>query len=201
MRNRTPIVTLRSAGLKYVPAVVDGMAKYSTGGVGGDSSGACELCGAEDRDLQSTTVAGAELDVCRECAKHGEGQDRSGGGDGGGSGGGQSNRSRDGDEPNRRKKAAQNVAKLDDARKVSTDFEEGTDYEDDPLPYLVRGYGNIVEEARQDAGLRTDELADELDLEEDDVVAVEQGRAARANVGGSVIEALEERLGVELAEE
>ena len=173
------------------------MAKYSTGGVGGDSSGACELCGAEDRDLQSTTVAGAKLDVCRECAKHGEGQDRSGGGGGGGSQG----RGRDGDEPNRRKKAAQNVAKLDDARKVETDFEEGTDYEDDPLPYLVRGYGDVVEEARQDAGLQTDELAAELDLDEDDVVAVEQGRAARANVGGSVIEALEERLGVELADE
>ena len=167
------------------------MAKYSTGGVGGDSSGACELCGAEDRDLQSATVAGAKLDVCRECAKHGEADSGSGG----------SERNRDRDEPNRRKKAAQNVARLDDARKADTDFEEGTDYEDDPLPYLVRGYGDRVEEARQDAGLQTDELAEELEVDEDDVVAIEQGRAARAGVGGSVVEALEERLGVELVDE
>jgi ribosome-binding protein aMBF1 (putative translation factor) len=166
------------------------MAKYSTGGVGGDSSGACELCGAEDRDLQTATVAGARLEVCSECARHGEEPNR----------GGESGQSRD-DEPNRKRKAAQNVAKLSDAQKVDHDWEEGTDYEDDPLPYLVRGYGDVLEEARQDAGLQTDELAAELGIDEDDLVAVEQGRAARANVGGSVIEALEERLGIELAEE
>ena len=166
------------------------MAKYSTGGVGGDSSGACELCGAEDRSLETARVAGAELEVCGECARHG---DDSGGGSGGGD---------DADEErSRRKKAAQNTARIDDARTVDTDFEEGTDYEDDPLPYLVSGYDATLEAARQEAGLRADELAAELDVEEADVVAVEQGRAARANVGGSVIEALEERLDVELAEE
>lgn len=167
------------------------MAKYSTGGVGGDSSGACELCGAEDRSLESATVAGAELEVCAECAKHGEqpSRDTSSGGE-----------TRDGEETNRRKKAAQNIAKLDDARKAETDFEAGTDYQDDPLPYLVRGYADVLEEARQDAGLQVDELAEELDVDEDDIVAIEQGRAARANVGGSVVEALEERLGIELAE-
>ena len=166
------------------------MAKYSTGGVGGDSSGACELCGAENRSLETARVAGAELEVCGECARHG---DDSGGGSGGGD---------DADEErSRRKKAAQNTARIDDARTVDTDFEEGTDYEDDPLPYLVSGYGELVEDARQDVGLQADELAAELDVDEDDVVAVEQGRAARANVGGSVIEALEDRLGIELAEE
>ena len=166
------------------------MAKYSTGGVGGDSSGACELCGAEDRSLETARVAGAELEVCGECARHGEGPNGGSDTDGG----------RDG-ERSRRKKAARNAARLDDARKVDTDFEEGTDYEDDPLPYLVSDYGGAVEDARQDAGLQTDELAAELDVDEDDVVAVEQGRAARANVGGSLIEALEDRLDVELAEE
>ena len=165
------------------------MAKYSTGGVGGDSSGACELCGAEDRDLETATVAGAELEVCPECARHDEDAGKSSGDDGGR------------DERDRRKKAARNAARLDDARKVDTDFEEGTDYEDDPLPYLVSDYDAALEAARQEAGLRADELAAELDVEETDIIAVEQGRAARANVGGSVIEALEERLDVELAEE
>ncbi|QLD87012.1 multiprotein-bridging factor 1 family protein [Natronomonas halophila] len=170
------------------------MAKYSTGGVGGDSSGACELCGAEDRSLETATVAGAELQVCSECARHGEedGSDGSGGSSSGSDGR---------EETNRRKKAAQNMAKLDDARKVDSDWQEETEYEDDPLPYLVRGYGDRVEQARQDAGLQTDELAAELGVDEEDIVAVEQGRAARAGVGGSLIEALEDELGIELAEE
>ena len=51
------------------------MAKYSTGGVGGDSGGACELCGAEGRELRTATVAGARLEVCEECAHHGEDAD------------------------------------------------------------------------------------------------------------------------------
>jgi ribosome-binding protein aMBF1 (putative translation factor) len=169
------------------------MAKYSTGGVGGDSSGACELCGAEGRELETATVAGAELQVCSECARHGE--------DGGSGGSGGSAGSGGREEANRRKKAAQNMAKLDDAQKVDSDWQEETEYEEDPLPYLVRGYGERAEKARQDAGLQTDELAAELGVDEDDLVAVEQGRAARAGVGGSLIEALEEELGIELAEE
>ena len=160
------------------------MAKYSTGGVGGDSGGACELCGAEGRSLQTATVAGAQLEVCSECAEHGESGSR---GDG--------DRARQ-----RRRKAAQNAAKLDDARSAETDWESGTDYEDDPLPYLVRGYGERVEAARQAAGLQIEELAADAGIDADDLVAIEQGRAARASVGGAAIGALEERLGIELAE-
>lgn len=162
------------------------MAKYSTGGIGGESGGTCELCGADGRSLETTTVAGAELDVCGECRKHGE--TSKGSGDA-------SKRERE-----RRRKAVQNAARLDDARSVETDWEGGADYEDDPLPYLVSGYGSVLEDARQEAGLQIDELASELELEETDIEAVEQGRAARANVGGSVIEALEDRFGIELAE-
>ena len=166
------------------------MAKYSTGGVGSGPSGACELCGAEGRSLETTTVAGAELDVCSECRKHGEGSKQ----------GSSSNPEGQRSEQTRRRKAARNAARMDDARSVDTDFESGTDYEDDPLPYLVDGYGAALEEARQAAGLRIDELAADLGVEEDDIVAVEQGRAARANVGGSLVEALEEALDVDLAE-
>lgn len=169
------------------------MAKYSTGGVGGDSGGACELCGAEGRDLRTATVAGARLQVCKECARHGED------GDDGSSGG------RDGDEgsESRKKQIAQKMAKLDDARKGSPKRweEEGTDYADDPLPYLVRGYGDRLEEARQSAGLQPSELAAEMGVDEADILAVEQGRANRAGIGGSLIGALEERLNVELSED
>lgn len=169
------------------------MAKYSTGGVGSDDADSCELCGRETSSLRETTVAGARLQVCDECTEHGE---ETGGG--GRSGGSDSDEERE-----RRRKAAQQAARIDDARKGdSTHWEEdGTDYQDDPLPYLVRGYDDRLEEARQEAGLQPDELAEELGVDEEDVLAVEQGRATRAGVGGSLIEALEERLDIELSEE
>jgi ribosome-binding protein aMBF1 (putative translation factor) len=162
------------------------MAKYSTGDLGGDSGGACELCGDEGRSLETATVAGAELEVCSECRKHGEGSKSD-----------PDERKR---ERKRRKETARNVARLEDARAADTDWEEGTEYEDDPLPYLASGYGAALEAARQDAGLGTDELAAAIDADEDDIVAIEQGRAARAGVGGSLIEALEEHLDIELAD-
>lgn len=162
------------------------MAKYSTGGVGGESSDACELCGAEERQLRTATVAGARLEVCDDCARHGDEE---------------SSTDDTAEERKRRKRAAQNVARLGDAQKVETDWVEKTDYDDDQLPYLVSGYGDRVETARQEIGLQPDELAAELGIEQADLLAVEQGRAPRAGVGGSVIRALEERLNVELVDE
>lgn len=175
------------------------MAKYSTGGVGADSGDSCELCGAESGDLREANVAGARLLVCGDCARHDEdggSGGRSGGGDG--SGGGRAN-----DEGSRRKRAAQNAARLEDARKGDPSHweEEGTDYQEDPLPYLVRDYGDRLEDARQDAGLQASELAGEMGVTEADILAIEQGRANKHGIGGSLIEALEERLNVELSEE
>jgi len=166
------------------------MAKYSTGEGGGGAGGSCELCGAEGVDLQTADVAGAKLEVCGDCAgTHGE-QTR-------GSSGGRSDR----EGESRAKRAAQNTARIHDA--ASNDpghWEDGADYDDDQLPYLVRDYGDRLTAARQDAGYQIDELADELGLDADDLLAVEQGRATKAGVGGSTIAALEEFLDVELAE-
>lgn len=173
------------------------MAKYSTGGSGGgDGGGACELCGATTEDLRTATVAGATLQVCSDCATHGEGGSPSGGS---GGGGGSSTSRRD--SPGKR--AAQNTARALDAATGDSEHweEEGTNYESDQLPYLVRDYGERVVRARQDAGLQREELAEELGISENDLLAVEQGRATRAGVGGSVVAALEERLDVQLAEE
>jgi len=180
------------------------MAKYSTGGAGGGGDGeSCELCGRETANLRTANIAGAELLVCSDCAPHSEsegggrsdGRRRSNSGAGGQSGGG--------GERNRKKRAAQNTARIYDAGRGDSKHweEEGTDYEEDRLPYLVSGYDERAEAARQDAGLTVEEVAAELDVAEDDVLAVEQGRAARAGVGGSVVSRLEERLGVALAEE
>ncbi|MGM0398573.1 MAG: helix-turn-helix domain-containing protein [Halobacteriota archaeon] len=174
------------------------MAKYSTGGSrGGDGGGTCELCGTATEDLRTATVAGAELQVCPDCATHGDGGGPSGGSNRGGGGGGGQQR----DSPGKR--AAQKTARAMDAAKGDSTHweEEGTNYERDQLPYLVRDYGERVVRARQDAGLQREELAEELDITENDLLAVEQGRATRAGVGGSVIAALEDFLDVELAEE
>ena len=162
------------------------MAKYSTDSGSGDAE-SCELCGVQSPDLTTATVAGAQLELCEECLTHGEVDERDQ----------EATREREG-----RRRAAQNVAKMADAHTGdSSRWErEGTNYDADPLPYLVSGYGERVTTARADAGLAIEELAEELDIDADTVRAVEEGRAARANVGGSVIEALEEHLDVTLAD-
>ncbi|WP_459191395.1 transcriptional regulator [Halosimplex sp. J119] len=166
------------------------MAKYSTGGAGSSASDSCELCGAENVDLQTASVAGATLSVCSECAQHDE---TSGGGSDSGSG------SRD--DGDRKRRAAQNTARMQDANAPDAEhWEDGADYDDDQLPYLVSDYGDVLVEARQEAGLQTAELAEAVGADESDVLAVEQGRATQANVGGSLIGALEAELDVELAE-
>ena len=171
------------------------MAKYSTGDdLGG--GGSCELCGATDPDLTTATVAGAELDLCPNCLDHGETDDRGGSTRDTGS---SADRETDRD---RRQRAARNTAKLTDRSGDSSRWErEGTNYDRDQLPYLVSEYGERVEQAREDADLSRAALADDLDVTTDDLQAVEEGRAARADVGGSLISALEDRLDVTLADE
>jgi ribosome-binding protein aMBF1 (putative translation factor) len=169
------------------------MAKYSTGGGGGGDGGdSCELCGRETADLRSANVAGADLLVCADCAPHDDSTGRGGDATGGESG-----------DPDRKRRAAQNAAKMYDASGGDSTHweEEGTDYESDRLPYLVSNYGERVADARREAGLTVEELADEADVDEDDALAVEQGRAARAGVGGSTVRALEKHLDVTLVEE
>ncbi|ELZ78540.1 hypothetical protein C453_14026 [Haloferax elongans ATCC BAA-1513] len=173
------------------------MAKYSTNRGGGGSDGdSCELCGRTTGKLRRANVAGADLLVCSDCAPHGDNRHADKKRE-------ESSSSRDYSEQNRRKRAAQRTAKMYDSAKGDSKHweEEGTNYEKDRLPYLVSGYGGVVESARQDAGLQLAELADELELDEKQLLAIEQGRATRANIGGSVIRALEERLDVSLVDE
>jgi ribosome-binding protein aMBF1 (putative translation factor) len=167
------------------------MAKYSTGGgTGGGEGDSCELCGASSDSLRNANVAGAELLVCQECAPHDDATTE------------ESNDDGDRSDVDRKRRAVQNAARANDVWDGDSSHweQEGTDYDDDPLPYLVPDYGQLVEDARQDAGLQREELADELGVPESDLLAVEQGRATQAGLGGSLIEVLENRLGIELAE-
>ncbi len=170
------------------------MAKYSTGGSsGGGGGGSCELCGKTTDSLTVVSVAGAQLEVCENCASHNDAAKRTKT---------ESKESGELSEQERKRRAAQRTAKMDDARKGDARHweEEGTNYDDDPLPYLVSDYGERVVQARQEAGLQRGELADELGIPEKHLLAVEQNRANRAGVGGSVVEALEDRLDLTLSE-
>lgn len=174
------------------------MAKYSTGSSSGGGGTNCELCGTESDSLRLASVAGAELEVCPDCAPHDDSQRKSrdrrrSAQDEGG---------RSDDEPSRKQKAAQNVAKANPVWDGDSEHWEkgGTNYDDDPLPYLVSDYGQTLVAARQEAGLQREELAEELEARERDLLAVEQGRATQAGVGGGLITALEERLDVTLSE-
>ena len=183
------------------------MPKYSTGGGGGGDDGdACELCGRETGQLQKATVAGARLLVCSNCRPHDDAGNAPSGGDSrGGNAGGSPGGAGSGSSPteSRKKELARKQAEMYDSATGDSKRweEEGTNYEADRLPYLVSGYGDVVTEARQDAGLTVEEVAAELEVDEDDLLAVEDGRAATADVGGSVVRALEERFGVTVVDE
>lgn len=172
------------------------MAKYSTGGSGGGDDGdSCELCGADTDSLRTASIAGATLQVCADCAPHDDAKKKSRRGSSGSANGGN-------DERDRKQRAARNVAAMRDGQQADSSHweREGTNYDDDPLPYLLSGYGDRMSEARQEAGLQLSELAAELDVPEEQLMAVEQGRAARAGIGGSLIAEIESELDVELAE-
>lgn len=173
------------------------MAKYSTGGSSGSGGGdTCELCGTASDDLISANVAGATLEVCPDCAPYDdtahkeEKKQREQG-------------TRDEDEPDRDRRAVQNAANASNVWDGDSEHweREGAGYDEDQLPYLVSDYGERLEAARQEAGLQREELAAELGATEADLLAIEQGRATQAGVGGGLIEAIEERLDVQLAED
>lgn len=171
------------------------MAKYSTGSSGdGDGGGTCELCGASSDSLRAANVAGAKLQVCPSCRPHDDTahKDQK-----------EAEQQEERSSPDRKKELARRIAKAQDAVKPDTTRweREGAGYDDDPLPYLAPNYGDRVTEARQNAGLQLEELADELDADETDLLAVEQGRATRAGIGGSLIARIEERLDIEITEE
>ena len=181
------------------------MPKYSTGGSGGGAGGdACELCGRETTDLGQANVAGATLLVCSACRSHDDAgnapssdDDTSDGSDHTGTGGGSTG------TRSRTQELANKQARMYDAATGGSDRweAEGTSYEDDQLPYLVADYGDRATEARQAAGLTVDELAADLDVDERDLLAIEDGRAATATVGGSVVRAPAGRLDVTLVDE
>jgi ribosome-binding protein aMBF1 (putative translation factor) len=169
------------------------MAKYSTGSSSGGGDGdTCELCGAASENLSMANVAGARLNVCASCAPHDDTESKR-----------SSNDSGSDSEADRKRRAVQNAAKASDVWSSDSGHweEEGANYDDDQLPYLRKDYGKTVTEARQERGLQRGEFADELGVSEADIIAIEQGRATQAGIGGGLIAAVEDYLDVEISEQ
>lgn len=167
------------------------MPKYSTGGTVASGSGtACELCGSDSSSLSEASVAGAQLMVCESCSDLDESKTS-----------GDDESSRSGSDRSREvvEKSTDSNASMWDGD--TTRWEDnGAGYEDDQLPYLVSGSGEIVKEARMDADMTVDELARKLGVNEMVILAVERGKTAQEGVNGSVISGLEAELDVELVD-
>lgn len=173
------------------------MPKYSTGGSarGGPSGDAtaCELCGNESSSLQDANIAGAQLSVCSECSPHNDSDTSSDDGENG----------RDDEaESDRKRKAIQNAAQHSDyLNKDTSRWEnEGANYNDDQLPYLMEGYAETLQTARREVNLTHDELAEEIGATGQDIELMESGQIRSTSIGGSTIAALEQFLGIQLSD-
>lgn len=106
----------------------------------------------------------------------------------------------DDESDSRKKRAAQKQAEVYDAATGDSTHweEEGTNYEADQLPHLVSDYNERVGSARKAAELSIEELAQRLELNPADIEAVEEANALQADVGGSVVHALEDEFDIEI---
>lgn len=150
--------------------------------------GTCELCGDEVNTLYNANIEGATLEVCIECSPRDDNT--------------KEEESRDNESANKTKDMINRTTpNADNVLPDSSWAEEGVGYDSEPLPYLVKNYGEVVRDAREDRGLTQEELAEEVGVGLNIIRVIEQGQAASRDVGGTVIEALEEELDVQIEEE
>lgn len=177
------------------------MPKYSVNSDDDDTSDesatACEMCGDEDADLHTADIAGATLQVCASCAPQMDEPEQS-----------SSNKPEQQDDNNDSSLSdtsgagEQPTPGYTIGRTDSKHWEEdGTNYEQDPTPYLTDNYAKLVTAARQDAGYTKEEFAKEIGITVAALDAVEAGAAASNGVGGSVVSAIEKELDVSLVDE
>lgn len=181
------------------------MPKYSIGD-GGHESGACEICGESADDLTDATISGADLRVCDDCATHGvRDQTDSSPADQPASDSmpTSADPANQEDEPATQSPAHRNTGP-DTSLLWDSDTshweESGVNYERNRLPHLVPDYAECVRTARLAADLSPADLVDELAITEQELSAIEQGEAATAGIGGSIITMLEDSLEVTLTE-
>lgn len=177
------------------------MAKYSTGNAKSTSSsdvseGACELCGTDSDSLQTVKVSGATLQACSSCANHNDNATKQDGDDG----------ERDDSDPvgqtddNSKDRRTQHLSENGGYLNNDTSHWEqnGTNYEDDQLPYLVSGYAKSVTDARKARDLSQGELAEEVDTREELIQAIETNSLRDAGVGGELLSRVETFLEIEI---
>lgn len=175
------------------------MPKYSTGDSASQPSAenitACELCGEESSSLHDATVAGAELTVCTDCNPHDDSTES-----------GSSNsepqdtvNSEPNDSPSATKSPVESGTYLN--QDSSHWEEEGTNYEDDPLPYMVSAYGEKLQSARRSHDVSHDELATTIGVTPHDIKEMEAGQIRESSIRGSEVAELEKQLEIQLSEE
>lgn len=173
------------------------MAKYSVNSTQSSRSeqerargGSCELCGADADYLHSTKVAGANLEVCANCLpddeKHSDIHSTS------------DNESNSDSQRNHGNRTPLSGKTLDPDSPLT---EEELGYTNDPLPYLVDNYGDVVVEAREEKGLTQEELAESINVGVNIIRVIEQSQASDRDVGGTIVEQLETQLDIQIEEE
>lgn len=173
---------------KWIRLIIVSMAKYEVSGGGSQNTSQCELCGKDTSDITEVVVEGANLSVCPECKQHDDSTQRSA-----------DEKSRDGGTRDTTPELPSDTNSLWDGDTEHWE-KHGTGYTDDQLPYLIDGYGNKVIEARRDAGMTREELADEIDIPVETLDIVEQETAYTNNVSGAVIARLESYFDIVLSE-
>lgn len=147
----------------------------------------CELCGTESDNLRKAKVAQAMLVVCPSCSPLDDAaKDKSNG-------------TRDEDETDRTKqviqKAVQNAPPQDDS------WVDETQYDNNQMPYLVDGYSEMIQEAREKQDLNQAQLADKAGVGVKALRLIESGQALRTDAGKDEIKRLEVVLEINLIEE
>lgn len=146
----------------------------------------CELCGAESDKLAKADVAGATLDVCPDCSPHDDAD--------------KTDQSGEESDSDRTREAIQRATQHAH-RQDSQWAEEGTEYDSDPLPYLIDDYSTAIVEARDEQDMSEGELADKAGIGLRDLRMIERGEATRGDIGKTDIRSIEQVLGIEIIEE
>lgn len=168
------------------------MAKYSTGNSSGQKDNSCQLCGETEKPLTEAKMEGATITVCKDCEP---------------------------DSAHREDNVAEKSSKKtgSDSRKSQTtqssdgpggytitntnpDWVEGVSYGNTETPYMQTNYAETFKTALTENDLTKEEIADELGIPLSDLDAIEDGNVLNEEVGGKVIETVEELLDCELAE-
>lgn len=169
------------------------MAKYSTGNSSGQKDNSCQLCGETEKPLTEAKMEGATITVCKDCEPDSAHREDN-----------VAEKSSKKTGSNSRKKTQSTTSSDGPGGYTITnpnpDWVDGVSYGNTETPYMQTNYAETFTTALKENDLTKEEIADELDIPLSDLEALENGNVLTEEVGGKVIETVEELLNCELAE-